>query len=319
MKVYSIGTATLDIFFIVDNFNFLKKLKEKNDIEGYFIDIGGGGLNFAYNFQKLGLDSIAVIKLGNDFLGRVIRKRIEEKNIKAHIITTKGNSTLSFILLNKTNGKKYIFTHRGDEIFKVKDIPITHNNAYYIATGRTNINVWKKITANLKENNNFVGVNPSRYFLKNINNLSYFQNIDFLNINFDEASIILGNNNQMTKIDFLRKLKKHLDFIKYILVTDGNRGAWFLTKDKIFHSSIYKKLKVVDTTGAGDSFGSTVFAYLVKNKFKEDENLFKLALKSATFTTAYNLTKIGAQTGILSINELKKMENKKLKIHIYRL
>lgn len=319
MKIYSVGTATLDIFFIVNNFNFLKNPKEKNDIEDYFIDIGGGGLNFAYNFQKLDLNSIAIVKIGNDFLGRVIKKKIEEKKINAHIITSKGNSTLSCIFLNKTNGKKYIFTHRGDDIFKIKDIPITYNNAYYIATGRTNIDVWKKIIFKLKNNNNFIGVNPSKYFLENVKSNNYLRNIDFLNVNFYEATIIFAENIK-NKIIFLREFKKYLNFIKYILVTDSNKGAWFLTDDKIYHSPAYRKLKIIDTTGAGDSFGSTVFAYLVKNQFKDDENIFKLALKHASFTTFYNLTQIGAQTGILSLRKLNKMSKKiNLNIKVYHL
>ena len=317
MKIYAIGTATLDIFFVSNNLDFLKNLKEKNDIEGYFVDIGGGGLNFAYNFKKLGLDSTAIVKIGNDFVSKVIKKRIEEKGIKAHVITTRGNSSISFIFLNKTNGKKYIFTHRGDENFTFKDLPITKNNAYYISTGRTNINTWLKFFRHLKENNNFVGVNPSKYFLKNTRKIDCFNNIDFLNINYEEALLIINRN--FKKIDLLKELRRKLNSVKYLLITDGSNGAWFLTRNNIYHSTIYEKLKVVDTTGAGDSFGSTVFAFLVKNKFKEEETVFKIALKYATFTTAHNLTKIGAQTGLLSLKELRKLKNKELKIIIYRL
>ncbi|MCS7184236.1 MAG: carbohydrate kinase family protein [Patescibacteria group bacterium] len=315
MKIYSIGTASLDIFFIFDNFNFLKNLKEKNDVENYFVDIGGGGLNFAYNFQKLNLDSTAIVKLGNDFIGKIIRKKIEEKKIKAHIIKSRGNSTISFIFLGK-DGKKYIFTHRGDEIFKEKDIPIFNNSAYYLATGKTPVSLWLKIFNKLKRANNFVGVNPSGYFLRNFKKFSNFKNIDFLSINFQESILILKKKKlkNKDKINFLKELRKKLFFIKYLLVTDGQNGAWFLTENKIYHSDIYEKIKIIDTTGAGDSFGSTVFALLVKNKlnFREDE--IKLILKYAAINTAYNLNKIGSQTGLLSWRKLKTYKKIKLEV-----
>lgn len=318
MKIYSVGTAALDIFFIFDNINFFKNLKEKNDVNEYFVDIGGGGLNFAYNFQKLGLDSIAVVKIGNDFIGRIIKDKIKEKKIKAQIVTTKGDSSFSFIFLNKINGKKYIFTYRGDEIFKINDIPINSKNSYYISTGKTPVNTWKKIIIELKNHNNYLGINPSKYFLNNLKSVNYLRGIDFLNINFEEALIILKKNKK-NKIEFLKNFRDYLNFIDYILITDSNHGAWLITKNKIYHSNVYRGVRIIDTTGAGDSFGSTIFAYLIKFKFKEDEEKLKLALKYATFTTIYNLTKIGAQTGILSISQLNKMKNKKLKIITYSL
>ncbi|GIW66871.1 MAG: ribokinase [Candidatus Parcubacteria bacterium] len=319
MKIYSIGTATLDVFFIINNLNMLKKLKEKNDVDKCLVDIGGGGLNFAYTFQKLGLDSTAVIKLGNDFIGKFIKKIIEEKKIKTHIITTKGNSSLSFIFLSKT-GKKYIFTHRANEIFKAKDIPFIYNKSYYISTGKTPVNEWLKIISVLKQKNNFIGINPSKYFLISLKQKkNKFPLVDFLNINFYEAQLIMGyKSSYPDKIYFLRKLKEKLDFLNYILVTDGNNGSWLL-KDKIYHCEAYKKMKVLDTTGAGDCFGSTFFGLLIKNNFKDSENELKEYLKYATINTAYNLSKIGAQTGILSWIELKKYKNENLKIKIFKL
>jgi sugar/nucleoside kinase (ribokinase family) len=325
MKIFSIGTATLDIFFIFNNLNFFKKnklLKEKNEVQGYFVDIGGGGLNFAYNFLKLNLKAIAIIKIGNDFIGKVIQHKIQEKKIKCHLIKTQGNSSLSFIFLNGQNGQKYVFTYRGNEIFSLKDIPIDTNSAYYIATGNTPFEIWLKIFNKLKAKSNFIGINPSRFFLENLKKLSYLKDVDFLNMNWEEAKIILGSKKIKNDLDLINQIKNKLNFLKYILITQGIEGAWFIDvfKNKVYHSPIYKKIKVVDTTGAGDSFGSTVYAWLVKNKFLVNDQNIKLALKLATINTAYNLKKIGAQTGLLSLKELQKIaQDVNLKIKTFSL
>ncbi|GIW65667.1 MAG: hypothetical protein KatS3mg094_186 [Candidatus Parcubacteria bacterium] len=320
MKIYSIGTATLDIYFIFDDLRFyFKNISEKNDVKEYFADIGGGGLNFAYNFLKLNLDSTAIIKLGNDFISKFIKKVIEEKKIKSHIIYTRGNSSLSFIFLDKL-GNKYIFTHRGDEIFKLKEIPITQNNVYYVSTGQTSPQKWLKVFHLLKQNKNFIGVNPSKNFLFNLRGLKYFDFIDFLNINFYEANLMIKYRvTNENKLNFLRTFRRKLNWIKYILITEDKNGSWLLTQDKIYHCETYKKLKIVDTTGAGDCFGSTFLGLLVKNNFDNSENKLKLYLKYATINTAFNLSKIGAQTGIIPLNKLEKYKNEKLKIKIFSL
>jgi sugar/nucleoside kinase (ribokinase family) len=163
-KIYSIGTACLDIFFIFKNKKIDFRLGEKIEPDDFFIDLGGGGLNGAYNFKNLGLDSLAIVKLGNDFVGRVIKKRMGEKKINAKIINYKGSSTLSFILLLIPN--QIIFTHRGESEFKLKDIPIDENSYYFIFTGNTKAENWLKIIKTLKNKNNFIGINPSKKFLE---------------------------------------------------------------------------------------------------------------------------------------------------------
>jgi sugar/nucleoside kinase (ribokinase family) len=48
-----------------------------------------------------------------------------------------------------------------------------------------------------------------------------------------------------------------------VALTDGKRGAWVYDGQEIWHGDIYEPNGLVDTTGAGDAFGSGFFsAYL---------------------------------------------------------
>jgi ribokinase len=299
-KIYSIGTACLDIFFIFKNKKRNFRLGEKIEPDDFFIDLGGGGLNGAYNFKNLGFDSLAIVKLGNDFVGRVIKKRIGEKKINAKIINYKGNSTLSFILLFIPN--QIIFTHRGESEFKLKDIPIDENSYYFIFTGNTKTKNWLKIIKTLKNKNNLIGINPSKNFLEDKKAGKILNLVNFVNFNEEEAEIFLGE--KLDKIKLCREIREKLKNVDFISITFGKGGCALITKDKIFLAPILER-KIVDTTGAGDSFSTTLFAYLISKNLNID--YIKESIKKAVINTTYNLKNIGAQTGLLKKKDLEKL------------
>jgi sugar/nucleoside kinase (ribokinase family) len=315
MKVYSIGTATLDVFFIFDDLVFLRNpnfLKEKNEVKNIFIDIGGGGLNFAYNFKNLGLNSTAIIKLGKDFVGKIIKNRIDEKNIDCIIRYTKGNSALSFIFLSK-KGEKYIFTYRGAEVFDKKDIIYDRNSAYLISTGNTSLETWLYVVNKLKKNNNIIGIVPSKYFLSKKEAIEILNKINFFTLNLEEAKILLKTK-ENDKIIIAKKLKDNFEKTDIILLTLGEKGTILIKKENIYFSEAYRKFKTIDTTGAGDSYASTFFAILLKNNWRLEENVLFLGLKLSAVNVAYNLREIGAQTGLLKEKDLIKFKNISLNI-----
>ncbi len=318
MKVYCIGSATLDIFFIYENLDFLKNPKlisEKNQVPEIFIDLGGGGLNSAFNFKNLNLETQAIIKLGKDFIGRIIEEKIKIKKIPAKIIRTNGFSTFSVIFLNKNTGEKKIFVYRGDEIFNERDIPIFSNSAYFLITGSTSLNIWLNIVKKLRKKDNFIGIIPSRNFLSKKIAKDVLNYVDFVSLNEEEAKLFLGKNEKkVSKEDLCQSLKKILPNPIFKVVTFAEEGACLIYGNKIYFVEAFKRFKTIDTTGAGDCFTSTLFAFLVKYLNKIDEIKIKYALKFASINSAHNLKEIGAQTGILKEKDLLKYKNYNLKV-----
>jgi sugar/nucleoside kinase (ribokinase family) len=82
-----------------------------------------------------------------------------------------------------------------------------------------------------------------------------------------------------------------------IIVTNGARGSLFTDRKKHFRVSILP-VKAMDTTGAGDAFGSGFLAGYLRYR----GNLLK-AITLASENAASDVTKIGAKHGLLSKNQ----------------
>ena len=125
----------------------------------------------------------------------------------------------------------------------------------------------------------------------------------FLILNKDEAiELVYSSGRKIESIDqLLKKIKAWGP--KIIAITEGSRGAWLYDGRKIYHQAAYS-VKIVDTTGAGDAFGSTLVAGLILY------NDLEKALKLAIINSASVLTEIGAHNGLLNLKELNKKLSK---------
>lgn len=82
-----------------------------------------------------------------------------------------------------------------------------------------------------------------------------------------------------------------------VVVTNGRNGVYVATKNEIFfHPSL--AIKVINSVGAGDAFGSTFVASLATGNTIQD------ALRLGIINSASVLQKVGAKTGLLSSKQL---------------
>jgi len=92
-----------------------------------------------------------------------------------------------------------------------------------------------------------------------------------------------------------------------IIITKGKDGAVCFDHD-FFYQIPAQKVKVVDATGAGDSFGSGFIAGLIKTE--NNEKALVLAMSNAIA----NIKAVGANQGLLgSKQSLLKIKIKKIK------
>jgi sugar/nucleoside kinase (ribokinase family) len=89
-----------------------------------------------------------------------------------------------------------------------------------------------------------------------------------------------------------------------IVITNGGHGAHAFDNGKIYYQKSLSK-KIVDTTGAGDSFCASFTAGYIFYR----GNIEK-ALKLGAINSAYNLTGIGAQDPLLSRKETERLMKK---------
>lgn len=85
---------------------------------------------------------------------------------------------------------------------------------------------------------------------------------------------------------------------KIVVITNGCNGVYVATgKEGFFHPSI--KTNVVDTVGAGDSFGSCFVASIIKGMSVQD------ALRNGVINSASVLQFVGAKQGLLKEHQLR--------------
>ena len=81
---------------------------------------------------------------------------------------------------------------------------------------------------------------------------------------------------------------------KYVCVTDGKRGVLASDGKNLWHCPVLSGIKIIDTTGAGDAFGSGATWALLRGFGLPD------ALKAGTLNAAGVVSAIGAQAGLLT-------------------
>jgi sugar/nucleoside kinase (ribokinase family) len=96
----------------------------------------------------------------------------------------------------------------------------------------------------------------------------------------------------------------------YNIVTDGANGAYLSDGTLIYYSKALN-VPVVNTTGAGDAFGSAFCAGMIL------KNDWDFGLRLAILNSAGTITKMGAKNGLLEKVPSQKDLNK-VKIQIIR-
>src|SRR3989338_3601764 len=116
--VITLGSATRDIFVKTDlkqkNNYLLMELGDKIEIEKPFMETGGGATNSAVSFSRLGLKAAAIIKLGNDGSGHLIKHTLEKEHVSRKFVLHDNNyGTALSIIMYKKNIDRTLFVYRG--------------------------------------------------------------------------------------------------------------------------------------------------------------------------------------------------------------
>lgn len=95
-----------------------------------------------------------------------------------------------------------------------------------------------------------------------------FKNVDIAVLNDGEAKMLTEQDNLIIAGRQLRELGP-----RYVIIKKGEHGALLFSDEGIFASVSYPLDKVVDPTGAGDSFAGSLIGYLAKTGDISLENI----------------------------------------------
>lgn len=133
-----------------------------------------------------------------------------------------------------------------------------------------------------------------------------YQAITHLVLNETEAGILAATRleSQMSDQDYEKIVKRFRDLgVKNVVVTLGAEGAFFSTSDE-YQRVPAEKVKVVDTTAAGDTFVGAYAVSVAKATGTGQRPDIHSAVKRATKAAALTVQKPGAQSAIPFMGEI---------------
>ena len=303
-RIAALGSSLQDIY-LVDHDDLVSDsgkyerihIGTKVDIDKVSYEVGGGATNAATTFVRHGHEAILLSNIGRDIAGEAILKCLDEEGIdNSYLCYSKDSTGCSVILLDSKSGERTILTHRGasarfDNISE-KCLDMISPDWLYVTTLRGDMATLERFFKKAKKLDIKIMFNPGELELKHKRNLTkLLEYVDVLLVNKREAAEIVPGK---TLTELLSRLKNYL---RMVIITDGQMGAIATDGAKTFRFGLYEDLKVVDTTGAGDAFGSGFLAALAAGKSFGDSLTFASAKSTSVVST------LGAKTGILTGRE----------------
>ena len=153
----------------------------------------------------------------------------------------------------------------------------------------------------LMKNPKFVGMDTMNLWINIMKPdvIKLMKKSDLFISNDAEAKLITGETNLIKAAKALRKIGP-----KLVVVKKGEHGVLFYCDDFMFSFGAFPVDKVVDPTGAGDTFAGGLMGYLAKMK-KINERTLRQACVYATVLSSFNVEGYGlAKTAGLSMVEV---------------
>lgn len=278
--------GSLNVDFVV-SVNRRPELGETISSEALDIFYGGKGANQAISSAKVSQAVSFIGAVGNDAYGQKYLKELEKNHINTDyisviddvptgmaMITIEGKDN-SIIYSEGANGKL-----TSEHVKNAKEL-IAKSDAVIVQFEVTH-EVVEKVLDIAEEVNVPVILNPAPY---KVFPIKWLEKIAYITPNEQEYEAIVTSDFYDEKYD------------DKFIITLGKEGASFHENGtrKIIKAP---KVEVLDTTGAGDTFNGVFTYYISKGKSLAE------ACESAVYAASLSTTKMGAQSGMPTKEEL---------------
>ena len=309
-KIVSLGSALQDIY-LTDHDDFTAGqnsekqsifndivIGSKVDIDRISYEVGGGGTNAAVSFSRHGHEAVFLGNIGCDPAGEAVISTLDQENVDTSYVSTlpRAKTGCSVVLLDANTGERTILTHRGASAkfdnLKANVLDDIRPDWLYVTSLRGDMLTLLSFFEKAHEIGCKIMFNPGVLELKEKQKLlGLIAEIDVLLVNKSEAASLVPGT-------ILKELLSHLtSYTKTVIITDGSMGGIATDGKETYRFGIYEDVKVKDTTGAGDAFGSGFLAhYAAGSSFKNS-----LIFGSANSTSVVH--QLGAKAGILTGRE----------------
>ncbi len=238
---------------------------------------GGAAANTIFGLAVFGEKCRFYTTIGKDADGDFFKSSLEKVGVDVYTWITHPETGRVDIYVDK-DGERTFFVHPNAAGIIKMDIEKIKGDYLYLDPFPSNQSFEFHLELSKKVRRCKVILNPgypysSLGFEKLKELLRY---VDIVILSKPEFEMLGGS-----KEDFLR-------FVSLLVITDGENGSFAFTKDHSYYTPAFKT-KVVDTTGAGDSFAAG-FIKAMSEGFELDK-----CLKAGNFVASYNIQHYGAR------------------------
>ncbi|MEM3832335.1 MAG: carbohydrate kinase family protein [Thermoprotei archaeon] len=283
-EVVTVGHILMDIQISVDDF-------AQPDREGVVrsIKYGGGGsaANVAVGTSRLGIRSGYIGKVGMDSFGSTLLEEIRRDGVDVSRVKIDfdGSTGFTIIIVNK-DGQVVMYGFEGvsDKLMPDElDVQYIGSAEHLHITG-LRLSTAVKAAKVAKKAGVVVSFDPGRLVsMIGMEKLKPLLRLcDILLLNSFEAGSLTNTSDPREAAIILNKV------VPVVIVKMGDKGVYVKNGDNEFSIPAHK-VKVVDTTGAGDAFSAGFITGLLEGKDLRDSVSF------ANAVAALKITKMGAR------------------------
>ncbi|MBI5392232.1 carbohydrate kinase family protein [Candidatus Woesearchaeota archaeon] len=318
--VITIGGATVDLFLKtkanvldVESHGHIEHMLaypsgRKILVEHMIYMTGGGATNTAVAFARLGLKTGSVCKIGEDLYGKQILNEFKKEKI-SFLGKQSEIETGTAIILDTVDHDRTILVCKGaNDYLSMKDInkKKIKSQWYYIATLlHESYKTCEALAVSAERNNILIAFNPSNYLAQK--GAHYLHPIlsrtKMLFVNREEAALLLRVGLNFDINYLLEKCNLLIHEQGIVVITDGKNGA-YCYDGNLRYSIKPRKIKVVETTGAGDAFTASFLAGFIKT------NDIEFSLKLAQINAESVVQYYGAKNILLKWKDAMKLMKK---------
>ena len=297
-KILVIGSLNIDMVMRVDH---MPAVGETILCDGMKLVAGGKGANQACAAGRLGTDVTMLGAIGTDSHGEMQRDSLQRSGVDVSgLITKESVSTgTAFITVNKEGNNSIVVVQGANAQFTPEDIE----------AHRDLLEECEIVILQLE-----IPMDTVLYAVKLARTLGKTVILDpapvpehFPEELYQYVDIIKPNESELSRLTGIADAQNHLEEavqivkdhgVRNVLVTLGGDGVYLDTENEPPVHIPAKKVEVVDTTAAGDSFTAALAAMLLEGK------TLKEAAEFANQVSAIVVTREGAQDSIPTLQEV---------------
>ena len=297
--VLAIGAALVDMVALIDSFPGIDEevFVPKLELMG-----GGSAANFAIACARMGLKTGFVGKLGKDAFGNKLLEDFKRENVEIDgIVYSEETPTgVCYAAVDK-EGNRILYAFSGAaNVLEPNDLEKNYLKSFQVIhlASLKNLDPLIRAAELVKKEKTRICLNPGALIVD--------QGWEVVNPLLDLTDIFIGSQGEVKRLyetenlsEGVNSLLKHVEIV---VITKGREGSLIATeKSKIKIPA--EQVKVVDTTGAGDSFSAGFIYGLLHYNF--DPNKLEVCGRIGNKSAASCIQQVGARQGLLTENELK--------------